>query len=244
MKDVVILIRNTEDLKEVVNKLSKEGYIWKSTNNLNLESTLKVFKTSQNFTDFSLGGVSYIRIVKSVNTLNFSCGTNYNHCLNIIKKYNAGIPILEASQYLNKPDKIDITKIKEDSYAIEIESIDDLRRLLLYYLTLGFQELQQYSDWYNFRTNLEDILCQIDINSEYKYLYISNSSNCLSLYPLRYIDKNTIYKSSDIVINKDGNKIEKSLVKSILSEIIVDGEVVKNYNKILSAVNKLLNETE
>lgn len=240
----LVIIRSKQELIDVYDKLISDGYKFPHKLTMSLAEHI-----SQKYNvDFPNGECMYLRNIKDGKTLQFAYKNSYEELMSFYSNEDSmtdsSYSILEASQYLNKSNKIEITKIKDTNYAIEIESIDDLRRLLLYYLTLGFQELQQYTDWYNFRTNLEDILCQVDINSEYKYLYISSSSNCLSLYPIRYIDKNTIYKSSDIVINKYGNRIEKSLVKSILNEIIVDGEVVKNYNKILSAVNKLLNETE
>lgn len=242
--NIAIIIRSKQELLDVYDKLISDGYKFSHKLTMSLAEHI-----SQKYNvDFPNGECMYLRNVKDSKMLQFCYKNSYAELISFYNNedsiVDSSYSILEASQYLNKSNKIDITKIKEDRYAIEIESIDDLKRLLLYYLTLGFQEVQQYTDWYNFRTNLEDILCQVDINSEYKYLYISNSSNFLSLYPIRYLDNYTIYKSSDIIINKDGNKIDKSLVKSILSEIIVDGEVVKNYNKILSAVNKLLNETE
>ena len=240
----LVIIRSKQELIDVYDKLISDGY---SFNLHNYRDVVDYISQGYDAT-FSNGECMYIRNTLNEKTTSFCYKSSYKELMEFFHNYGdkaiSSYSILEASQYLNKSNKIDITKIKEDRYAIEIESIDDLRRLLLYYLTLGFQELQQYTDWYNFRTNLEDILCQIDINSEYKYLHYANSNHYLILFPIRYLDKHAIYKSSDITINKDGNKIAKSLVKSILSEIIVDGEVVKNYNKILSAVNKLLNETE
>lgn len=242
--NIAIIIRSKQELIDVYDKLISDGY----TFNLVQHKDIIEYMSLRYDVNFPNGACMYFRTYKNNKAFAYCYANSYK---GLMEFYNTKDPeidssysILEASQYLNKFDKIDISKIKEDRYAIEIESIDDLRRSLLYYLTLGFQELQQYTDWYNFRTNLEDILCQIDINSDYKYLHYANSNHYLSLFPLRYLDKHTIYKSSDITINKDGNKIEKLLVKSILNEIIVNGEVVKNYNKILSAVNKLLNETE